>query len=60
MLNDYYKNSVQRFNDLVKQRKRIFGLFQKTQSNFLSFICRDAPYQRRVIEFCENYNRFSE
>lgn len=30
MLNDYYKNSVQRFNDLSKQRKRIFSLFHKT------------------------------
>lgn len=26
----------------------------------MSYICREAPYQRRVNDFCENFNRFSE
>lgn len=60
MLNSYYRHSMQRFHDLVQQRKRIFQLFRKTQSSFLDFICRDSPFQRRVNEFCDNFNRFSE
>lgn len=60
MLNSYYRNSLQRFNDLVQQRKRIFSLFRKTQSSFLEFICRDSPFQKRVNDFCDNFNRFSE
>jgi len=60
MINEYYRESLQRFNDLVKQRKRIFSLFSQTQTNFIDFICRDAPYQKRVTEFCDNFNRFSE
>jgi len=45
---------------LIGQRERIFKLFEQTQANFINFICREAPYQRKVNEFCENYNRFSE
>jgi len=60
MVNEYYSESLQRFNDLVKQRKRIFQLFSQTQTNFINFICREAPYQKRVSEFCDNFNRFSE
>lgn len=60
MLNSYYRDSLQYFNDLVKQRQRIFGLFAQTQTNFVNYICREAPYQRRVNDFCENFNRFSE
>lgn len=26
----------------------------------MQFICRDATYQKKVNDFCENYNRFSE
>lgn len=44
MLNSYYRDSLQRFNDLVMQRKRIFSLFSQTQSKFVSYICREAPY----------------
>ena len=44
MLNSYYRDSLQRFNDLVKQRQRIFGLFAQTQTNFVDYICREAPY----------------
>jgi hypothetical protein len=23
-------------------------------------MCREAPYQKKVNDFCDNYNRFSE
>lgn len=58
-LNLYYRQCLMRFSDLSKQRKRIFSLFSQTQSDFIEFICRDAPYQKKVNEFCDNFNRFS-
>lgn len=58
-INQYYRLSLMRFSDLSKQRKRIFTLFAQTQNDFIDFICREAPYQKKVNEFCENFNRFS-
>ena len=60
MLNKYFQSSLQGFNQLVKQRKRIFQQFGQTQTNFVNFMCREAPYQKKVNDFCDNYNRFSE
>jgi hypothetical protein len=44
---------------LTKQRRTILELYEDTQNRFLEFICRETPYQKRINEFVDSFNRFS-
>jgi hypothetical protein len=41
-------------------RQRTFFNLNKTQNNFLDFLERSGQLQKKINEFCENYNRFNE
>lgn len=60
MLNSYFRDSLQSFNYLSKQRRIILDLYIETESRFIDFICRETPYQKKVNEFVDSLNRFSE
>ena len=42
------------------QRGRIFSLLNDTQQNFIDFLERPSLMQKKVHEFSENFNRFSD
>jgi len=41
-------------------RQRVFLSLNKTQNNFISFLERSGPMQKKINDFCESYNKFSE
>ena len=59
MLNDYFRQSMTSFMQLSQQRRRIVELYEDSQSRFVDFICREMPYQAKVAEFVDSFNRFS-
>jgi len=60
MLNTYFRENMKSFTSLSKQRRNILELYSQTQTQFIEYICRETPYQKRVTEFIESFNRFSE
>ena len=60
MLNSYFRENVTSFTNLSKQRRHILDLYSQTQTQFVDYICRETSYQKRVNEFIESFNRFSE
>lgn len=60
MINTYYKEGLQCFNMMRLLRQRTFFNLNKTQNNFLDFLERSGQLQKKINEFCENYNRFNE
>lgn len=60
MLNSYFRENMKSFTNLSKQRRNILELYSQTQTQFIDYICRETPYQKRVNEFIESFNRFSE
>lgn len=59
MLNSYFRENLVNFTQLTKQRRTILELYEDTQNRFLEFICRETPYQKRINEFVDSFNRFS-
>ena len=60
MVNVYYKEGVQCFNMMRLLRQRVFLSLNKTQNNFISFLERSGPMQKKINDFCESYNKFNE
>jgi len=60
MVNTYYREGVQCFNMMRLLRQRVFMSLNKTQNNFISFLERQSPMQKKINEFCESYNKFNE
>lgn len=60
MVTTYYKEGLQCFNMMRLLRQRTFLNLNKTQNNFIDYLERQGPLQRKINEFCENYNRFNE
>ena len=60
MLNSYFRENIISFTHLSKQRRTIVELYEDSQTRFINFICRDMPYQKKVSEFVDSFNRFSE
>ena len=60
MVNTYYMEGVQCFNMMRLLRQRVFLSLNKTQNNFISFLERQGPMQKKINEFCESYNKFNE
>ena len=59
MLAEYYGEGMQEFNALRNLRQRVFRSLNETQRNFINFLGRRSDEQRKINEYCENYNRFS-
>lgn len=56
----YYKEGIQQFNMLRKQRSRIFSLLNGSQRQFINYLGRASNQQAKINEFCESFNRFTE
>ena len=60
MTDNYFKNNIRSFHSLSAQRGRIFNLLNDTQQKFIEFLDRYGGMQKKIHEFSENFNRFSE
>ena len=59
MLTEYYSEGMQSFNAMRGLRQRVFRSLNETQRKFISYLGRSSDQQRRINEYCDNYNRFS-
>ena len=59
MLKEYYSDGMQQFNLLRNMRQRIYSSLSSTQKQFIRFLERKSDMQKKLNEFCESYNRFS-
>jgi len=59
MLSDYYKEGMQEFYAMRSLRQRVCRSLNETQRKFIDYLSRHSDQQRKVNDYCENYNRFS-
>jgi len=41
-------------------RERVFMSLNKTQNSFINFLERQGVLQKKINDFCENYNKFND
>ena len=59
MQTEYYTEGMQAFHAMRCLRQRVCRSLNDTQRKFISYLGRRSDQQRRVNEYCDNYNRFS-
>ena len=59
MLTQYYSDSMQQFNMLRNMRSRVYRSLNSTQRQFINYLNRRSDMQKKITEFSESYNRFS-
>mmetsp|Transcript_20214 Transcript_20214/g.27319 ORF Transcript_20214/g.27319 Transcript_20214/m.27319 type:complete len:186 (-) Transcript_20214:1182-1739(-) len=59
MLSEYYSEGMQSFHAMRALRQRVCRSLNDTQRKFVNYLGRSSDQQRRINEYCENYNRFS-
>jgi hypothetical protein len=59
MINGYYREGMQCFNMIRVLKQRVFMILNQTQTNFITFLERPGPLQKKLNDFCENYNKFN-
>ena len=59
MLAEYYIEGMKEFNAMRNLRQRVCASLNETQRKFINYLGRKSDQQKRINEYCENYNRFS-
>ena len=59
MLAEYFSEGMQEFNSLRNMRQRVCRSLNDTQQKFIDYLGRSSEQQRKINDYCENYNRFS-
>ena len=59
MLRDYYADGMKEFHAMRNLRQRVCASLNETQHKFIQYLGRRSDQQKRINEYCENYNRFS-
>ena len=59
MLSLYYGEGVQQFNMMRVLRQNVFKSLNDMQRQFINYLGRRNDMQKKLNEFCESYNRFS-
>ena len=59
MLTQYYREGMREFNSMRNLRQRVCRSLNETQQKFIEYLGRKSDQQRKLNEYCDNYNRFS-
>ena len=59
MLAEYYTESMKEFSAVRSLRQRVCRSLNETQQKFITYLGRRSEQQRKINDYCENYNRFS-
>lgn len=59
MLTQYYSEGMKEFNAMRCLRQRVCRSLNETQQKFINYLGRQSDQQRKVNDYCDNYNRFS-
>lgn len=59
MLSLYYGEGIQQFNMMRNLRQNVFKSLNDMQRQFINYLGRRNDMQKKLNEFCESYNRFS-